>query len=60
MELAEAIGNLSYVIKVNGLKYNSEESTKQFKALEKEILELKWKKKQFDFGNIIICSVFDS
>ena len=41
MELAEAMCNLSYVIKVNRLKYNSEESKNHFKNLEKEILELK-------------------
>ena len=47
MELAEAMGNLSYVIKVNELQCNSEESTKHFNTLEKEIFELEWKKKIF-------------
>ena len=58
MELAEAMGNLSYVIKVNGLQCNSEESTKHFKTLEKEIFELEWKKKHFDFVNIIFYVLF--
>ena len=53
MELAEAMVNLSYVIKMNGLQCNSEESTKHFKTLEKEIFELEWKKKHFNFVNII-------
>ena len=45
MELVEKKDDMSFVIKANGLKRKSEESTKEMEALEKQITELENKKK---------------